>query len=210
MRRFWIGADPGGKGAFGLAFLDDAGVLSCETVSSVDQAVQKIKKIISSGELLGMGIDAPMWWSAREGGDRLVDKSLRTQYNIRSGTVQTHNSLRGAALVGGALLASRVRQVFSRVRITESHPKALLQALGVTGEELAEMYKIPKGWQNEHERDAMIAAVCAREGFEGRWHTNLAEKRYPSEQDTREYWLKPMYYFWPERICAESARSECA
>jgi len=108
MRRFWIGADPGGKDAFGLAFLDDAGRLSCETVSSVDQAVQKIN---SSGEPLGMGIDAPMWWSAREGGGRLVDDSLRKQCKILPRTVQTHNSLKGAALVGGALLASSVRQV---------------------------------------------------------------------------------------------------
>ena len=40
MRKFWAGADPGGTGNFGLAFLDGAsGDVSCQRVSSVDEAV---------------------------------------------------------------------------------------------------------------------------------------------------------------------------
>ena len=55
-------------------------------------------------------------------------------------------------------------------------------------------------WSNEHERDAVIAAVCAREGFEGRWRTDLAKKRYACEQNPQAYWLAPMHYFWREEI----------
>ena len=109
MGGFWVGADPGGIGNFGLAFVGVSGQLRCFTVSSVDEAA---KRIAATGEPLGVGIDAPMWWSASRGGGRKVDERLRKRYGISSGTVQSANSLTGAALIGGALLASRVRQEF--------------------------------------------------------------------------------------------------
>ena len=78
MRRFWVGTDPGGKGAFGLAFVDLSGAVRCETVSSVDEAV---KAITAVGKPFGLGIDAPMWWSAGEGagpqGRRETARALR-------------------------------------------------------------------------------------------------------------------------------------
>ena len=197
MSRFWVGADPGGKGAFGLAFVDVSGTVRCETVSSVDEAVQAITVV---GKPLGLGIDAPMWWSAGEGGGRRADARLRKRYGIASGTVQSGNSLRGAALIGGALLAPRLREQFPGLRITESHPKALLLAFGLDGVRFAAQYGIETGWCNEHERDATIAAVCAREGFEGRWPTDLAKHRDRGEQNPRAYWLAPMAYFWPEAL----------
>ena len=131
----------------------------------------------------------------------MVDKRLRDHYGISSGTVQSVNSLRGAALVGGALLASLLRGVFPSARITESHPKALLIACYDNSEvTFANAFQIDINRQTEHERDAAIAAVCAREGFEGRWCTDLAEKRYEWEQDPQGYWLSPMCYFWPESV----------
>ena len=193
---FWVGADPGGKGSFGLAFLYTSGNLCCATVSSVDEAS---KRIISEGKPLGLGIDAPMWWSTRRGGGRNADEKLRKRYGVSSGTIQSANSLRGAALVGGAMLAFRIRQEFTCTRITESHPKALLNALKLNGPGFAERFGISStGWSNEHEQDAAVAAVCAREAFEGRWRTDLALQRYDSEQDPQSYWLAPMCYYWPE------------
>lgn len=195
MKEFWVGADPGGIGSFGLAFLDSSGGLSCATVSSVDEVVHRIT---SRGEPLGLGIDAPMWWSTCEDGGRTVDKKLRKRYGISSGTVQSVNSLRGAALAGGAMLAFRVRQEFPCARITESHPKALLLALDIDESGFAERFGISARWSNDDERDAAIAAVCAREGFSGRWLTDLTLERDESEQDPQSYWLAPMCYFWPE------------
>ena len=195
LREHWVGADPGGRRNFGLAFLGTAGDLICASVSSVDEAVEMI---VCMGKPLGMGIDAPMWWSSREAGAREADTRIRKTYGISVGTVQTPNSLRGAALVGGMLLAYRVRQKFASTMITEAHPKALLQALEVDCLGFAEHYGIPVNWNNEHERDAAVGAVCAREGFMGRWPTDLALQRHPSEQDPRSYWLAPMCYFWPE------------
>lgn len=196
MRRFWVGADPGGKNNFGLAFLDATRKsLDCVTVSSVNEAVEKI---VRRGAPLGLGIDAPMWWSSRKGGGRDADDAIRSKYNIHPGTVQTTNSLRGAALVGGMMLAVRIREMFPDTRITETHPKALLCALESNEKHFAERFEIPTSWSNDHERDASIGAVWAREGFEGRWIFDLAQKRYDSEQDPSRYWLAPMHYFWPE------------
>ena len=127
MGGFWVGADPGGAGNFGLAFLDDESNRppTLVTVSSVDQAMEQI---VEKDNPLGIGIDAPLWWSSREGGGRLVDESLRDRYKIHSGTIQSANSLRGSALVGGAMLVHRLRERFSDLKVTESHPKALLKA----------------------------------------------------------------------------------
>ena len=89
----------------------------CETVSSVAEAA---KTVNAEGEPLGLGTDAPMWWSACEGAGRSADARLRARYGIPSGTVQSGNSLRGAALVGGALLASRLWEAFTGIRCSSA------------------------------------------------------------------------------------------
>ena len=197
MCRCWVGADPGGEECLWIGVHRCHGLAALLDGLLVDQAV---KRIVAEGEPLGLGVDAPMWWSTREGGGRKADDRLRVHYGIPSGTVQTANSLRGAALIGGVLLASQVRKEFPSTRITETHPKALLLAMNYSGEEFADEYGISADWRNEHERDAAIAAVCGREGFNGCWSTNLAERRYCLEQDPENYWLKPVTYFWPESI----------
>jgi len=196
--KFWVGADPGGIRGFGVAIVDESGITRCETVSSVDQAMKWIE---GTGTPLGVGIDAPMWWSAVPGGGRRTDTRIRKAYRIPSGTVQSANSLRGAALVGGGLLASRMREASPGLRITESHPKALLMALKLDGAAFALRFGIQNTWVNdEHQRDAAVAAVCAREGFLGRWTVDLADDRDRLEQDPKSYWLAPVSYFWPESI----------
>ena len=197
MGKFWVGADPGGKHHFGLVLLDASGALTCASISSVDEAVERI---VSTGEPLGIGIDAPMWWSSDLAGAREADKRIRENYAIHPGTVQSANSLRGAALVGGAMLAFRIREAFPGTRITEAHPKALLHALKLDGPGFARRFAIADSWSNEHERDAAVAAVCAREGFEGCWATDLGLARSRSEQDPRSYWLAPMHYYWPDPL----------
>lgn len=134
-----VGADPGGKGSFGLAFPDASGELKCSTVSSAEEAAERI---VSAGEPLSMGIDAPMWWSASESGWRKADCRLRERYPAASGSVLSVNSLRGAALAGGMMLATRVRESFPAVSITESHPKVLLSALDLDEASFARRFGI--------------------------------------------------------------------
>ena len=200
MSGFWVGADPGGKRRFGMAFLeDDSGDWSFKLVSSVDEAVEAISRM---GAPLGVGIDSPMWWSSGEASRRKADEWIRRYYGIHPGTVQAPNSLSGSALVGGMMLASRIREAFPEadppIRITESHPKALMRALELREHVEIRSFDIPR-CGSEHERDAAVAAMCAREGFSGRWTIDLIEKeRYPSEQDPLKYWLAPVHYYWPE------------
>ena len=51
---------------------------------------------------------------------------------------------------------------------------------------------------SEDERDALISAVAAREGFEQNW-VDLSTERNHDEQDPSQYWLKPVRYFWPSQ-----------
>ena len=80
------------------------------------------------------------------------------------------------------------------------HPRALLRALALDKASFARRFGIFSTWKNDHERDAAIAAVCAREDFEERWNADLALERHSSEQDPQADWLAPMHYFWPEAL----------
>jgi predicted nuclease with RNAse H fold len=196
----WIGADPGGKGNFGLAILGLDGSVDTACVDCTDDAIQIVVKRVRSTPA-GIGVDAPLWWSSASSGKRLVDQWLRTKYRLSGGQVQEPNSLRGAALVQGAMFVQRMRELFPNVEVTETHPKALLQALGMTaGSDFIERYSVRAKIQGnqEHERDAIISAVAAREGFEGRWLNDLSKIRHHSEQDPSTFWLAPIHYFWPE------------
>jgi len=162
-------------------------------VSCADEALNLIKE-----KPQGVGVDAPLWWSSGRSSDRQADQWIRKKYKIQSGTVQTANSLRGAALVQGAIFVDRLRERFPGAPVTEAHPKALLIAMKIEKwVDFARRFSVHAGQMSEHERDAVIAAVAAREGFEGRWSTDLAENRNPSEQDPSSYWLSPINYFWP-------------
>lgn len=194
----WVGVDPGGKGNFGIAILADTGQSLISCVGCADEAVAFVRKHvdITPG---GVGIDAPLWWSSGKSGDRYADQWLRKRYGLPGGQVQTVNSLRGAALTQSAMFIQRMREIYPAVPVTESHPKALLKAL--TQDDwvaFSDRFGLKIADAKDHERDALIAAISAREGFQGRWSNDLSIKRLPSEQDPQGYWLAPVHYFWPE------------
>ena len=197
----WIGADPGGDGNFGLAILksDDSAYTRC--VDCADEAVQVVIQHAQSIPA-GVGVDAPLWWSSGRSSGRQADQWLRTKYSFPGGQVQAANSLRGAALVQGAMFVHRMREHFPGVGVTETHPKAVWKALQMkSGGAFIKHFSVKaeiRGKQ-EHEIDAIISAVAAREGFEGRWLNDLGRTRYPSEQDPLSFWLAPIHYFWPEK-----------
>ena len=193
---FWVGADPGGARNFGLCLLGSDLTAKTWCVDCADEAVALVVAH-STRPPLGVGIDAPMWWSSGPGGGRLADSWIRKTYGLSPGQVQAVNSLQGAALAQGMLFVERLREHFPTVRVTESHPNAVLRALSVEWPEFCDQFGLEMETDTKHERDAMIAAISAREGFEGRWARDLSLARYPSEQDPTRYWLAPMQYFWP-------------
>lgn len=174
----WVGADPGGNQAFGVAFLDPDGRATTQCVSCAAEAIDLVDE-----RPMGVGIDAPMWWSAGRSGDRKADRWIRNTYRIPAGTVQTGNSLRGAALIQGALFAEGLRRKFPGILCTESHPKALLLATKLDADAFLTRFGVLYTTAIEHERDAVIAAISAREGFSGNWRRDLAGDRLPTEQD---------------------------
>ena len=205
----WAGADPGGYQSFGVARLGDDGSFSTHCVSSADEAVMWLGENIR-----GLGIDCPLWWSSGPSAARLVDARLRQSYkNVRSGTIQEPNSLRGAVLVQGLMLALRARERWPGLRITEAHPKVLVVALNLCTRwneldvapewnkacaQLGLSGPVPK---TQHERDAVFAALAAREGFSGRWRQDLAASpRNTSEKDLAGLLLGPISYWWPENL----------
>jgi predicted nuclease with RNAse H fold len=197
--KFWIGADPGGKSNFGLAILksDDSAHTSC--VDCADEAIQVVLQHVNSTPA-GVGVDSPLWWSSGRSGDRLADMWLREKYGFSGGQVQTANSLRGAALVQGAMFVQRMREHFPNIGVTETHPKAVYKALGMKNwAAFIERFSLTVEVRTEqaHERDAVISAVAAREGFEHRWPRDLGKSRHASEQDPSTFWLAPVHYFWP-------------
>jgi predicted nuclease with RNAse H fold len=199
--RVWIGADPGGNGNFGLAILGFDGSVNTYYVDCTDEAIRIVVQRVNSTPA-GVGVDAPLWWSSARSSDRQADQWLRTKYGLPGGQVQAANSLRGAALVQGAMFVQRMREHFPNVGVTETHPKAVWKALKMkSGSACLKHYAVRVKLRDdqEHESDALISAVAAREGFEGRWLNDLGRIRYPSEQDPSTFWLAPIHYFWPEQ-----------
>ena len=123
MSQWWFGADPGGVDNFGIAVLRKDGTYDTKCVNCVDDAMDWI-----GGRPNGVGIDCPLWWSSGQGGGRESDQWIRDQ-GIPPGTVQSANSLQGAVLLQGMMLAVRLRERYGDVLITEAHPKAVLRFL---------------------------------------------------------------------------------
>lgn len=196
--RVWVGADPGGRGNFGIAILSSNGIIYRCCVGCADEAVHFVATHLRLVPY-GVGVDAPLWWSSAGSSDRLADKWLRRKYGLPGGEVQPANSLKGAALVQGAMFVYRLRERFPEINVTEVHPKALLKAISRNDwSSFSRRFMVPQQIRNGHERDAVISAVAAREGFEGRWLNDLSTSRDEREQDPYSYWLAPVHYFWPE------------
>lgn len=178
MAKFILGFDPGGQKKFGWAIAEDLGpklmVIKTGVVSEAHQAIEMVSRILPKvDQVTAAGIDAPLFWG--KAGSRQVDGLIRQAVASRghdhaSGTVQDVNSLRGACLVQGVLLASLLNARFDDALITEAHPKALLWLLGigtdVTLRQLPEFIEIEVDARvnadsaSDHERDAVLAAYA--------------------------------------------------
>jgi hypothetical protein len=124
------------------------------------------------GSVQAAGIDSPLFWVTD--GDRMADKSIRCALkrlgasNV-SGTVSHVNSLRGACLCQGIMTAHLLRRELPDIRITESHPKALLWLLHVARGErpiakvgighLSDLIESESQRLSDHERDAALGGV---------------------------------------------------
>src|SRR5258708_12593447 len=90
--KIWIGADPGGKGNFGLAVLQSDGSAHTCCVDCADEAIQVVAQHANSTSA-GVGVDASLWWSSGRSSDHQADQWLRTKHLFSGGQVQTANYL---------------------------------------------------------------------------------------------------------------------
>jgi predicted nuclease with RNAse H fold len=159
----WFGADPGGtrngKPCFGVAWLGKNGTFETSATDCAHRAFRWIQK--RSVVPLALGIDCPLWWSSLKGGERQVDVLLRRKYRDNIGqSVQSLNSLPGAVLVQGMMLACEARKHWKEVKITETHPRALLKAMHLDREPWSTV--TGKFNLNGPERTIPIGAACCR------------------------------------------------
>ena len=198
---FILGFDPGGAGNFGWS---ECGVASdhlqrpLKTGLADDawDALNQVKDAIRSSSsradprILAAGIDAPLFWGRR--GNRAIDAILRqalkrSKFPTPGGTVQQVNSLRGACMVQGVLLAKYLREWDPQLPITEAHPKALQHLLRHSGQpEMTELARLTEGLEDrEHERDATLSAI-------GAW---AMYKKLPGWRDIYDQECRPVQLF---------------
>ena len=133
---YFLGLDPGGEGAIGWCMLESTTnqpplrLVARGIADHADGAVAASLYAIGTGTLKAAGIDSPLFW--RPDGDRVVDQCLRkhiVRMGAHSATVNAVNSMQGACLIQGMMAAMLLRVKYPQLRITESHPKALLWLL---------------------------------------------------------------------------------
>jgi len=208
----WIaGFDPGGVASFGWCLTEaESGqriqIREAGVTNHASLAVRCVLDALPAGaRLAAAGIDSPLYWSL--GGNRSSDLAVRALIRQLGapnpgGTVQSPNSLRGACLVQGALAAHLLRCAVPEVRITESHPKALLWLLALASRKRAEASiciadlcdHISGGSasDSDHERDAALGALASLamvEGWDG-WRDLAADEDDPFfPVGPVEYWM---------------------
>lgn len=174
-----LGFDPGGKDGFGWCILEDADKPPLRVIATgvADNAATSLAAVLEhiprDVSVLAAGIDAPMFWGTE--GDRAVDQIVRADIRARGartpgGTVQAVNSLRGACLSQGVMIAALLRRCWPDLPVTEAHPKAYLWTIGAATPDTYPQsillhalreFSCPNTETIEHERDAAITAYCA-------------------------------------------------
>lgn len=203
-----LGFDPGGEDRFGWSIcrVDHGSIeapLATGLASDAWGAFRSAQGVIdgelrdAGSQVLAAGIDAPLYWTRN--GSRRTDQCVRDalkehDHPTPAGTVQQINSLRGACLVQGVLLAKHLHDAYE-LPITETHPKALLyllrreadSAMTLLSERLiAEL--------NDHQRDATLSALAA-------WAMLAPQPGwrdlYPSEPAPLQPFKTPVAYWMP-------------
>lgn len=206
-----LGFDPGGVNNFGWCVtqakndaqlrLRDSGVENYAE-GAIEAALAKAEGF---GEIGAAGIDSPLFWVPK--GDRQADKTVRSAMKqlgavYVGGTVQQVNSLRGACLTQGIMSAYLLRRKLPAIRITESHPKALLWLLrianvecrvdNVTMSHLGDFIESDSPHLSDHKRDAALGAVAAWAMINSRngWRDLYQDEKNPfAPVSPVEYWM---------------------
>ena len=210
-----LGFDPGGIGNFGCACIDCAtGNAHTKTVDSVDAAIEYVLGIKAKEKVVSAGIDTLLHWQSTPSGWRGADEFLREKYQKTYKSVMCANELRGAMTIQGAVLAGRLREVWPKLFLTETHPKVLWHCLQKGVEyPRQEAWKANasatvKGWlsnkgytgeiRNEHEFDAVFSGWAALQAYSANWKRDLFMIKAINQKSGNISVVPDLHYFWPE------------
>ena len=173
-----LGFDPGGAGAFGWCVSELSHELPLRVRNTgianhaEDAVAAALAELTTSDSVSAAAIDAPLLWAAA--GDRRSDQFIRTRIlalGASAGSVQHVSSLQGACLVQGILAGMLLRERYSTLPLSESHPKAFLWLMGLATDAsppptiaLSDLHRLlatDGRVVSDHERDAAIATLSA-------------------------------------------------
>jgi hypothetical protein len=137
MSGLYLGYDPGGGGAHGVAVIDDRQAM-CDTLLTAEDAIAWFGERCRDRAPSALGVDTLTLWSTGPAGWRPADRALRAAYPDVATSVVAPNSLYGAMPINGVVLALELRRMFPTLRITETHPKVLYFALTRSVHDFAE------------------------------------------------------------------------
>lgn len=169
--KVYVGFDPGGIGRFGWAVLEEDGLTwrSSGVCDNALEAIENASEFVGGDDVTGIGVDAPLYW--RMSGDRQSDKYVRNAIGNgkgRKSSVMHVNSLSGACLVQGVIVARLALKNWTAACLTEAHPKALRAIIDSEVHELESRKPCNETRCRskhddacDHERDAGIAAYAA-------------------------------------------------
>jgi len=214
--RTYLGYDPGGNEKHGCAALHvTPGKTTCEatSVGTADEAVKWFKK---HEGVDGLGVDTATAWSGGHAGDRPADLWLRDQYRPVHKSVGAPNSLAGSFAINGIYVIARLRESWPDLWVTEALPKVLLYALsrevykdvGAADHEewlrrwcgLEDPPRLSKKKGDDHDRDALLAALAAWRWRTDEWTLDLHEDKEVLDQFPVPKPLHPAgttVYAWP-------------
>jgi hypothetical protein len=219
MRDLFLGYDPGGNDAHGVASIlctDQTVEIATATLTTVGDVVAWcVQRINGAGaQPAAMGVDTLTVWSTSSSGYRPADRALRQAYHRVVNSVVAPNSLYGAMPINGMAALSLLRATHPNLRITETHPKVLYFALTGLAYDFAQnapkMRADVEAWVgsggarrmgSEHEWDALLSAHAAREWHCGAWTTDLHV--LPVGANEQLVWpIGPTSFAWPSPVAA--------
>ena len=223
MTSIYLGYDPGGGGAHGVAAIHGDNV-DCDTVLTAQHAINWFRERCRKLDTAILGVDTLTLWSSGPAGWRPADRALRATYPDVANSVTASNSLYGAMPINGAVVMRVLGEGIKALTITETHPKVLYFAL--TGNvynytlESAAMAQSLAAWiglgeinvDSEHAWDALVSAYAARQWDTRNWPFDLHQLPQSDNEQLTPAFGDVAHYAWPNRIQmpANSQRKEAA
>jgi len=226
MTQYIVGFDPGGKGKFGWCIipvnafvgqgtptdLDPKNVIGNEsqngsqsgtnlvkggTVANATSAFTAIQNHLSASDsIVAVGIDAPLSYDGRN--DRQIDIKLRNTWQTIQKSIMRVNSLRGACLAQGAVIAQLMTNHFKSTVISESHPRIIMEwlAIGPATGFCTKFHQTSDDWRQCDICCAGFAAYSAAAAYQAKngsswqnWTNHYQHQQNQYNVVPHDYWL---------------------